>query len=897
MKKHCELACAVLIILVIPSLLYVSGSRYEPTKSNTISEPALDFSALECEFGSSIPLVVSFGHVSESVIDTQLKSLGIRYCFGDMASSRVGQYYLLRGSSDAYQNMIRTMEITYIAPQASSKYTESPRDVSIPEINASLVWNTFDALNRSVTGKDILIADLDTGVDWTHPDLWFANGSSYNWVDFDSNSMPTNGTDYIDLDGSGTKSADEALYIIDLDRDGFYNVSTDWIWADNVTQDGIPNIGEPFFVANDTNHNGLLDPGESLVMLNEPKTKYIVEADGSATRNIRSWVRGTNLTISTHVDTEGHGTAVAGILLGGQIGYREYVGVAPDAELMMIRVLGGLNEWLTIDEGLAWAYNHGANVILVEVGSWTYQYLDGSSAEEALIDTIVSSGVPVIAPSGNLGGSNKHALANVVGGNAYQVDFHIPVVDPIIENAYITVLSVNSTDFSACNFSVIMNLAAWGGPTDYTFYLHPGIGYLNFQAEPVYQSGPRVLTVESFISVSSRSTKMLGIYISAPTYGIPDTSSSFAPPYHKINITAPQATTFHYYISDDQSSWSGGAVWMTDISNAYEITWPSTADSALSVASYRTRDLVSPETIGDIASFSSIGPRIDGQLKQGVAAPGGFDIISSYSDASPWTSWYNAYGVLPFDQRFGSYRLFSGTSASGPHAAGVAALMLQVNSTCGSIVAGVIMTTASQDSFTSTTPNPTWGHGKLNALAAVAAVTPVPDTVPPSIGAPGINPASPSSLDTVTVSVTVTDASGVDSVILQYYNGTAWNNITMSPAGSVFSGIIPAFPNGTVVTYRFYANDTLGNNITSSDYSYTVYDPPTTTTTTTTTTTITTGTSTTGASTTSTTTSTSTGSTSNTNPMNPDYLYLAIMLSAVLAVVILSCMVSRRRER
>ncbi len=893
MKNQRKLACLLLILLVIAPLAYVISPPHGFTESNRQNEPGLDFSALVSEFGVSIPLVVSFGHMSESAIDIQLKSLGIRYCFGDMQTSRVGPYYLLRGSSDAYKNMIATMEITYIAPQMSSKYTESPRDVSIPEINASLVWNTLDALNRSVTGKDILIADLDTGVDWTHPDLWFANGSSYNWGDSDSNSMPTNGTDYVDLDGSGTMSADEALYIIDLDRDGYYNVSTDWIWADNVTQDGIPNIGEPFFVANDTNHNGLLDLGEKLVMLNEPKTKYIVEADGSATRNIHSWVRGTNLTISSHVDKDGHGTAVAGILLGGQIGYRKYVGVAPDAELMMIRVLGGLNEWLTIEEGLAWAYNHGANVILIEVGSWTYQFLDGSSAEEALIDTIVSAGVPVITPSGNLGGSDKHALAKVTGGSAYQVDFHVPSIDPRIENVYITVLSVNGTDFSACNFSVIMNLAAWGGPTDYTFYLHPGTGYQHFNAEISYTSGPRTLTVESFINVSSRSTKMLGIHISAPTYGIPDTASGLAPPYHKINITAPQATTFHCYISDDQSGWSGGAVWMTNVTNDYEITWPSTADSALSVASYRTRDLVSPEVIGGIAGFSSIGPRIDGVLKQGIAAPGGFDIISSYSDASPWASWYNALGALPFDQRFGSYRLFSGTSASGPHAAGCAALMLQVNSTCGSVVADVIMATASQDSFTSATPNPTWGYGKLNALAAVEAVTPVPDTVPPSFGVPTINPTSPNSLDTVTVSVSVTDASGVDVVVLRYFNGTAWNNVTMSHTGYIYSGTIPAFPNGTVITYRFYANDTLGNNITSSDHSYTVYDPPTTTTTTTT---IPTGTTTTGTSTTSTTTNTS-SSTSNTNPIRPDYLYLALMLSAVLALVILSCVVSRRRER
>ncbi|MCK5303096.1 MAG: S8 family serine peptidase, partial [Candidatus Thorarchaeota archaeon] len=484
------------------------------------------------------------------------------------------------------------------------------RDVSIPEINADDAWNLLDSLDRNITGEGLLIADLDSGIDWNHPDLWFADGGEYNWYEIIVDGAPTNGTDFIDLNNDTIRQPGERLYYLDFDNSGIFDTAMEWIWADNVSQNAEPDIGEPFFVVNDTNDNGQLDVGEKLIMLSTPKTKYIVEGDGTPSRNIQVWDRSVNLTTSTHDDPDGHGTAVAGILLGGQIGHRKYVGVAPDSELMMIKVLGQSYDWLTIEEGLTWAYNHGADVILIEIGSWTYHYLDGSSASESLIDTIVANGVPVIAPSGNLGGKDKHALFSTSPDTPNYVDFHIPGMEPDIQDVYITVLSVNDTDFGTCNFSIIINFQSWTGPPVFTIYLHPGVGYYNWFLEPSVAFGGNTLWVESFISTSSRSTRMLGIHIYSTTSPLPLTVIG-APPFHQINVTSPSATTFHAYISDASSAWSGGAIWLSDISDNYEITWPSTADQALSVASYRTRDLVSPSTIGDIANFSSRGPRID----------------------------------------------------------------------------------------------------------------------------------------------------------------------------------------------------------------------------------------------------------------------------------------------
>jgi len=892
MKRN--ISMLLTILLVSPILFITFPSITTVTSDSTVEMISMDFDAMKSEFDDNIPIVVKFETDPSPSVLREIRDLGITFSLGSPDSSRVGSYYLLRGSSNAFIELQERVTLEYIGIQTDAEYAQSTRDISIPEINASLVWDTLDELGRSVTGNGILIADLDSGVDWTHPDLWYANGSEYDWIDSIVDNVPTNGSDYIDLDGSTTGTADETLYYLDLGNDSSFNTTIDWIWVDNVTQDGIPNIGEPFFVVNDTNADDSLNPGEKLVMLNMPKTRYIVEKDGIGMGQIQTWERNVNLTSSSHEDDDGHGTSVSGILVGGQIGYRKYVGVAPDAELMMIKVLGPSNERLTIDEGLAWAYNHGADVILIEIGSWTYEYLDGSSAAETLIDIIVADGIPVIVPSGNLGGKEKHALFTALTDTPYSVDFSIPPVggpptegeyiDYDIEEVYITVLSVNATDYSACNFSLIMNM---GGPL-ITIYLHPGVGMWNWFIEPIVFGGGFSVRAESFIDSSSRGTSMLAIKL---TGTLPIT---VGPPWHSVNVTAPPETVFHSYISDDQSSWTGGCIWKTDVSDDYEITWPSTADSAISVASYRTRDLLfdpwnGVDALYDIAGFSSRGPRIDEVMKQGVAAPGGFDIVSTYSNESMWYSTYNANGLLPFGEGFGSYSLFSGTSASGPHVAGCAALMIQVNVSCGSDAGDVIMSTALSDSFTSATPNNEWGYGKLDVYGAVQQVNSMQETIGPSIGVPVTTPSIPDNSSDVVVNVTVSDPSGVDTVILEYYNGTHWTNITMIDTGSSYFATIPLLPNGTVVTYRIYANDTLGNISISPDYQYTVQEAGTSTTTTTDTTTTTNGTST-------TTPTSSTTPTSPTDVGEPDYLVLALLLGAVMAFTIIGCIISRRRD-
>ncbi|MFW9889267.1 MAG: S8 family serine peptidase, partial [Candidatus Thorarchaeota archaeon] len=328
----CTLLLTLFLIPLIPSLPAYLGAEDPDTQHNSRIKP-IDFHAMTETFGSEIPLVVEFAQPLTEIQILNLEANGIRFTFGTPSMSQVGNHYLIRGSSDGLTIMYESGAFDSVSFETPMKHLHAPRDVSIPEIGADDVWATLDDLSQNVTGKGLLIADLDSGVDWTHPDLWFADGGSYDWLEGFPDSLFTNGSDGVDLDLDRALQPDETLYAIDLDRDGIFDTTTEWIWADNVTQDGQIQIGEPFFVVNDTNDNGQLDLGEQLIMLKTPKTKYIVEGDGTPASNEQVWVRGVNLTTSTHVDDNGHGTAVSGILLGGQLGFRKYMGVAPDAEL------------------------------------------------------------------------------------------------------------------------------------------------------------------------------------------------------------------------------------------------------------------------------------------------------------------------------------------------------------------------------------------------------------------------------------------------------------------------------------------------------------------------------------------------------------------------------------
>ena len=122
--------------------------------------------------------------------------------------------------------------------------------------------------------------------------------------------------------------------------------------------------------------------------------------------------------------------------------------------------------------------------------------------------------------------------------------------------------------------------------------------------------------------------------------------------------------------------------------------------------------------VGEIWKGSSVGPTADGRLGVDFCAPGD-SVFTTYAPRSYWATF--AFNLVQGGNH--PYGRASAVSAANPITAGVIALMLEMDPRLdAAIVKDLLQRTARKDAFTGTTPNVTWGYGKLDAYAALKAV-------------------------------------------------------------------------------------------------------------------------------------------------------------------------------
>ena len=93
---------------------------------------------------------------------------------------------------------------------------------------------------------------------------------------------------------------------------------------------------------------------------------------------------------------------MSGILVGGIPERSKLLGLAPGADLMMAVRTG----WI---DGVQWAIDQKADVLLTEMASFVGHPLDGSTEDDAMFDAAVDKGIAVaITPAGNLADARKH---------------------------------------------------------------------------------------------------------------------------------------------------------------------------------------------------------------------------------------------------------------------------------------------------------------------------------------------------------------------------------------------------------------------------------------------------------------------------------------------------------
>jgi subtilisin family serine protease len=566
---------------------------------------------------------------------------------------------------------------------ARQRRTPPPLAVSRPQVEADHAWQVGAPGGGTLSGEGVIVCDIDTGVNYFHSMFFQLSGESFEWIDVDMSGTLTAG-DAVDLDNDGVPDAGEDLRWHESagtsqhgNNGGTYDTDFDFLYNDangNTTRDygpptfgeNDPCYGERIFVTDDANDNGLLDTGETLLALGQTRVRAIYNRDGSI------YTRGVDL-LDSELDTWGHGTQVSGIFGGGWVGLHEMSGMAPGIESLHIDFDYAAEPpfLLPVEAGMAWAVGEGADVIIIEDGEWVWEYLDGSSNVEIMINEYAADdSVIFVVPAGNLATGHMHTRFNSSAGE---------------------VLHATSSH------TILWPCFLWRSETSFTslYVTPPGELPVLIPAD-----GSTVVTqmyrIYSNLSVSPRGTHRLDLRMTTNPEG-----GSVAGDW-TFMFTGPD-TELHGYFGENTFQWVSTGYWVNGESPDYTVTWPSTADSAITVTAYTVAG------DGDIDDYSGWGPRIDEVPIVDIAAPG----RSVYS-ASPWDP--------------GDFSYFAGTSGAGPHVAGAAALLKELfpdldNGKCRQYLrAG-----AQQDVYT-TDPD-RWGAGKLRIYSAiVGALTAVAET-------------------------------------------------------------------------------------------------------------------------------------------------------------------------
>ena len=582
----------------------------------------------------------------------------------------------------------------------------SPVDVSVHAIRADDVWELLDAGGWPVTGRGIVIAVFDTGVDVFHPDLWRVGGT-YPWVDVNGNGRFDPGTDAVDVNRNGQGENSERLDVLDSGtafwsdpiqrtNDGAFQSSMDWLYNDannNLLRDGgqmsgfgesDPSYGERLFLVDDRDHDELLGVGEVLVALDTSKVQRTLRFTELGVEERR---RGQDLIANApDLDSWGHGTQVCSILCGGSAGLHRYVGVAPDSQLLVARRYdaNGNNRYGTY---IPWAEDAGADVMLYPFGSWIQEFLDGSSNLEQMMDAEAAKGIVQVVPVGNLASGQKHAHVTLASSQTRDSQVQVPAGQGRTE-LWLSVL------WQAPEDALSLELRLPGGasvplPGDDSWL--PVAGH----------------NVWSYRERSPRDMSRFDVLVDRGGKALAEGNWTL-----RLRNNTSAWLDVHAYLSDDLGEWAEGITFLDNIDTMFTLTSPATADSAIAVASYSTRGRL-VGTPGGLSPFSGQGPRVGNNPANDpavdIAAPGHYDITCASSKDVPGSS-------------TGQYAWFGGTSAAASHVAGAVALLLQSEPYLSPPqIAHRLCGHARNDTFTGIVPNSRWGCGKLDIGAALGA--------------------------------------------------------------------------------------------------------------------------------------------------------------------------------
>ena len=487
-------------------------------------------------------------------------------------------------------------------------------------------------------------------------------------------------------------------------------------------------------------------------------------ADGTTYRVKRFFNMTSNVTYTednmekatTDKSTESHGTHCAGIMagLGGQKGqyggYKNifgttspakvsgavpYTGVATGADIAMG---GGTLTYSNISSGCKKVIEYAKSVgkpavINLSIGRVVGPHDGSSDLSRALND--LSSDAIIFVAAGNEADVKCSILKKLSSSDNKVQTFISPSSTTLDANAAFwannsTELSAKVGLYSKSKKAITKTISMTGANLTIT-----GTSYSN----PSYIHDAdfnNAFTASSFVMLDKGVDKINNrAYVTVSiswTRNSSTNSNNDVVPVFIVNGAAGQtilATTSEEFSDLGDAAFDDGTT-------AETINDHACGKNVIAVGAYSTRNsfvTLSGKLLGyqdetmveNAAYFSSYGTTADGRNLPHICAPG-FPVISAYSKyyiSSQNLGNDDVEAKVTANGRDNYWGQMSGTSMACPYAAGVGALLLQVNPNLTvSEVRDILMQTATNDTHTAAGNKIQWGAGKINALQAVKKV-------------------------------------------------------------------------------------------------------------------------------------------------------------------------------
>ncbi|MEZ4964198.1 MAG: S8 family serine peptidase [Saprospiraceae bacterium] len=561
-------------------------------------------------------------------------------------------------------------------------------DKSIPDIRANQVWSRSGDTWNGMTGREVIIGVVDTGIDFVHKTF---------------------------------RKADNSTRILS-------------IWDQTVTADAAKNEAAPGTIST---------PGGDIDL--DYGVEYVREDAGNPARpTIKKALENSNpYSIVRHKDRDGHGTHVAGIAAGDGsqsdacCGDYTYVGVAPEADLIIVRKLGltegdpdsanTSNSKIDAIRYILSRANGRPCVINLSLGR-DIGPRDGSAITEQRIDSILSSfpqKVAIIQSSGNEADEVMHMEGTVPDHDTESVIFKVKKsIDVIVKvellydgNHLEAAVKPPGETFDEADWD-------WVGPGDSV----DDLGY-NGDGE---------------VAIDNENGKI---------------RVTLTPPDDGNNVSGKWTLRLRNNTGDDTDVhlWCDAEIEFRDpedddagihITSNSTVNPEGTAKNVIVVGAYATEG----GRKGKLADFSSRGPALDTtataeeNIRPHIAAPG-VAITSAATDKYRSDEIGDYICCCDCCQDF--YISFDGTSQATPHVTGTVALMLQKNDQLGWEEIRELLKDSARDQVPAdieledgedALPNNNWGWGKLD-VKQVVEDTPDAPGAPRTPAAPPADPA------------------------------------------------------------------------------------------------------------------------------------------------------------